>query len=277
MFGYVNVYKNELKIKDYNLFRAYYCGLCKSLGKYNQLVRFGLSYDMTFLSIITDSLNDTKPDIKKDGCIKHIGKHEICQNNDAIKYSADMSIILMYHKLCDDIKDNHSIKAFFAKLAYVRAFKKASRKYEKASAFIKEMLSSLTVLEKEKCPYVDISADPFAKLLQMVFSTYDESLGELGYNIGRFIYIVDAYKDLESDLKSNSYNPYIYAYDNEFLKSEEFKDRVKGSLNMTLYAIAESYKKLNIQKNKEILDNIIYLGLRYVSENLFNELEVNHE
>ena len=33
MFGYVGIYKDELKVKDYRLFQAYYCGLCKELGK----------------------------------------------------------------------------------------------------------------------------------------------------------------------------------------------------------------------------------------------------
>ena len=99
MFGFVNVYKNELKIKDYNTFRAYYCGLCKSLGKrYNQLVRLGLSYDLTFLALVGDSLSNEDAVILKDGCIKHIGSHMICSNNHAIDYASDMSVILSYYK-----------------------------------------------------------------------------------------------------------------------------------------------------------------------------------
>ena len=71
MFGYVHINKDELKIREYNVYKSYYCGLCKALGKrYNQLVRLGLSFDMTFLAILADSLCEDMPVIKKDGCIK---------------------------------------------------------------------------------------------------------------------------------------------------------------------------------------------------------------
>ena len=55
MFGYVTPFKSELKIREYNLFRAYYCGLCKTMGnEYNQLVRMGLNYDLSFLCRFLD-------------------------------------------------------------------------------------------------------------------------------------------------------------------------------------------------------------------------------
>ena len=31
MFGYMKIYKEELKVKDYRKYQAYYCGLCKRL------------------------------------------------------------------------------------------------------------------------------------------------------------------------------------------------------------------------------------------------------
>ena len=33
MFGYVTVYKPELKIKDYSLYKGVYCTLCKRMGR----------------------------------------------------------------------------------------------------------------------------------------------------------------------------------------------------------------------------------------------------
>ena len=270
LFGFVNVYKNELKIKDYNIFKAYYCGLCKALGKkYNQAVRLGLSYDMTFLAIISDSVTDTPCEMKKQGCFKHTGSRDVCTLSPAIEYACDMSIILAYHKLCDDIKDNKSLKAFFAKLVYRRAYKKACIKNGDVSKVIEHNLAQQSKLEKEKCKYIDEIAHPFAHLLSVVFSNFDKSLEKLGYNIGRFIYIADSFKDIESDRKNRCYNPYLCAYDEKYLKTDEFKKTVMGSLNMTLNAIAESYRQINIIKNKEILDNIIYMGLRFSCDNLF--------
>ncbi len=266
----MNIYKDELKIKDYNLFKAYYCGLCKALGKrYNQLVRLGLSYDMTFLAILADSLSDEKCEILSEGCIKHIGNRPVCTNNKAIDYSADVSIILAYHKLCDDISDEHSIKASIAKLAYIRAYKKSCKKHPKLSLEIKDCLNKLSDVEKEKCNSIDIAADPFAKLMSYMFGTFNPSLAGIGYDIGRFIYIADAFKDILKDLKSGSYNPYICTYDKYYINSDTFKKSVMGSLNMTLSAISDKYRQLKIQKNKDILDNIIYLGLRGAYDSLF--------
>ncbi len=269
MFGFVNIYKNELKIKDYNLFRAYYCGLCKALGKrHNQLVRLGLSYDLTFLAIAADSLDDNEPVIVKDGCIKHLGSHMICKGNKAIDYAADMSIVLSYYKLLDDIRDDHSLKAFFARIPYIRPFRRISRKYPDICLNVKNNLAKLSKLEKDKCPSVDMAADPFAMLTACIFEGYSPKLTNLGYNIGRFIYIADAYKDLEADQKSKSYNPFLY-YDTDYLESMDFKNRVMGTFNMTLSAVAGSYGELEIKKNKALMDNIIFLGLRYISEQFF--------
>lgn len=277
MFGLVNVYKDELKIKDYEMFRAYYCGLCKALGKrYNQLVRLGLSYDMTFLAIIADSLSESQPTVNIDGCIKHIGKHRICTSNTAIDFSADMSVILTYHKLKDDVTDENSIKAFLANIPYCRAFRKASEKYPEVSENIKSNLDRLSSLERAQSGSIDEVADTFACLTSAIFSAFDPVLASIGYNIGRFIYIADAYSDIKYDSEHKLYNPYLCMYDPEYINTDNFKHEVMGSLNMTLYAVSEAYRELDIKKNKVILDNIIYMGLRSAYHKIFETTEVTN-
>lgn len=264
MFGYVNAYKDLLRVCDYNIFRGYYCGLCKELGKkFNQLTRFGLSYDMTFLAILVSSLEDKKIDLKMRSCIAHpVSKRPVIKGDEGIAYSADMSVILTYMKLKDDWQDEHSLKSF-ARVAYFFPMKKCAKRYPRQFECIKENLSKLSALEKEKCKSIDAVADCFGKLLEGIFDLNgdNKALAWLGYHIGRFIYIVDAYKDIEKDLKSKSYNPFIEIYGKD-LKTEDFKDAVKDSLTFTLSEISNAYNLLEIKKNKELLDNIIYLGLR---------------
>lgn len=270
MFGYINIFKNELKIKDYNVFRAYYCGLCKSLGnQYNQLIRLGLSYDLTFLAIVADSLTAEETHFESEGCIKHFGSHMICTNNSAIDYAADMSVILAYYKFTDDIKDDKSVKAFLGRIPYIYAFKKASKKYTDVAQSVKDNLDILSQLEKDKCSSIDMAAHPFAQLTSDIFKGYSKDISRLGYNIGRFIYIADAYNDISKDKKTGSYNPFLY-YDDEYLNSMEFEKRVIGTFNMNLNAISDSYSAIKFAKNKEILDNIIYLGLKHVTNNILN-------
>src|SRR3712207_7216524 len=98
MFGYVTPYKMELKIKDYEKFKYYYCGLCKSIKThYGNIPRMSLNYDITFLAILLDSLNDEKPIYKKEHCIVHpIRKKIILQDNSALAYAAFSNTMLFY-------------------------------------------------------------------------------------------------------------------------------------------------------------------------------------
>ena len=56
MFGYVEPDKPELKIREFEVFRGYYCGVCKSIGKrFGQVPRISLNYDLAFLAVLLDS------------------------------------------------------------------------------------------------------------------------------------------------------------------------------------------------------------------------------
>lgn len=264
MFGYVNAYKDLLRVCDYNVFRGYYCGLCKQLGKsFNQLTRLGLSYDMTFLAILLSSLEGKGFDLKYEKCIAHpVSKRPVIKGDDSIIYSADMSVILTYMKLKDDWDDEHSPKTL-GRVAYFFAMKKTAKKYPAQYKSIKDNLQRLSHLENANCQNLDEVADCFGNLLKSIFDKNgnSKSLSWLGYHIGRFIYITDAYNDIENDIKNKSYNPFVSMYGNN-MKKEDFKQTVIGSLEFTLSEISNAYNLLDIKKNKELLDNIIYLGLR---------------
>ena len=131
-------------------------------------------------------------------------------------------------------------------------------------------LDRLSLLEKENCPEVDRLANEFGLVLSGVFKGYpdgDESekriLSHIGYMLGRFIYILDAYEDKEKDKKKKCFNPFLLNKDNENA------DEIKESLMFTLSDVSNSYNLLNIKRNRPILDNIIYLGLLDSIEKVF--------
>lgn len=264
MFGYVNVYKDLLRVCDYNIFRGYYCGLCKQLGNtFNQLTRFGLSYDMTFLAILISSLDEGKLDVKSQNCIAHpLSKRNVIHNDKGIMYSAEISIILTYLKFKDDWYDEKSLKSL-AGIFYHFPNKKAIKKHKDKYKMIQEYMNKLSLLEKENCSNVDEVADCFGKILEIVFDkeNCNRALAWLGYHIGRFIYITDAYNDIERDIKNKNYNPFVAKFGKELDKSQ-LNEIVKNSLEFTLSEVSNAYNLLDIKKNKELLDNIIYLGLR---------------
>lgn len=268
MFGYVNAHKDLLRVCDYNVFRGYYCGLCKALGKqFNQLTRFGLSYDMTFLAILISSLNKNPLNLQQKPCIAHpITKRPVISEDDGIRYSADMSVLLTYYKLKDDWNDEKSLKSF-ARLWYYFPMKRVQKKYPHQAKVIRESLRKLNQLEQENCENPDRVADCFGKLTQAIFDRNNDHLPikTVGYHIGRFIYFTDAYKDLEHDLKKKNYNPFL-ARSGSAVNKEKLKQELIPSLTYTLSEIANAYELIPIRKNKELLDNIIYLGLRKTIE-----------
>lgn len=122
MFGYVNVYQDELKVWQYKRFRAYYCGLCRAIGRLgSQAARLGLSYDMTFLAILLSALDPAPSETEQKACAAHpFHKRENVVRDAAVDYAAHMSILLMYLKFYDDWKDDKSIKALLLMGLYRR-------------------------------------------------------------------------------------------------------------------------------------------------------------
>ncbi len=271
MFGYVNILKDELKVKEFSLFKAYYCGLCKAMGKrYNQLVRFGLNYDFTFLAIILDSIYDERTLFSKEGCLKSFVKKNIVSDNKAVNFSADMSVILTYYKLRDDISDNRSIKAMIASVPFYFGVLKLKGKYADLIKKIRENLKKLSLLEKYMCSNIDEAADPFACIMADIFEYASPSLRNLGYHIGRYVYIADACDDFNDDYKKNKYNTLVNIYSYNGVMTDSIKKSLEDTLYMTMTSLAMEYEKLPKFKNKEILDNIIYLGIRAKADNLLN-------
>ena len=264
MFGYVRIYKNELKVKEYDLFKAYYCGLCKTLKKnYGFASRMGLSYDLTFLSLILSSVYETDEKVKPEVCVANpFKKKPIMNSNKFMEYAASANVILTYFKLRDDIKDNHRIKSVLFLPFMLNAKRKARKKQPDLFQNVKESMERLSKLEKSGCSNIDELANEFAHLTGHVFEAdviEDEKtkriLRHMGYLIGRYIYLLDACDDYENDKKSKSFNALLQ--DGCMISKEE----VLESLEFTLSEVAGAYNLLNIKKNKSILDNIIYLGL----------------
>lgn len=263
MFGYIKICKDELKIRDFNLFRSHYCGLCKALKRgYGFASRMGLSYDVTFLALLLAAVSEEKPQIAPERCIANPFRHRpVCSGSDSLDYTAAVNVILMSAKLSDDWHDEHSVRSLACMPLLLRAKHKIKKQYAELFGSVSEHLRNLSRLEKEQCREIDRLANEFALVMQTVFSA--PFLGEreqrifahIGYCLGRFIYILDAYEDREKDKKKNCFNP--------FLLTEEETDskEVKDALLFTLSDVSNSYQLLELKSNKEILDNIIYLGL----------------
>ncbi|WP_245674460.1 DUF5685 family protein [Andreesenia angusta] len=285
LFGYITPYKPELKMREYDVFRGYYCGLCKSMGRnYSQLSRLGLNYDLAFLGIVLSSLEEEPDRFAREGCISNpLKKKPVALENRALEYTADLSMALIHHKLRDDWRDEKSFKSLFADIPFALAFRKSAFKHPEKHRAIAESLERLSALESESCKVVDEAADTFGKLMEAIATPEyieDEgvkrALGFMGYNLGRWIYILDAFEDMENDLKENSYNPLLLQYEySEDETLEEFKsrivERVEFSLTFTLDNVSKSLEVLELYRNREIVENIVYMGMRFKMERILGK------
>lgn len=63
MFGYVVLNKPEIKFKDFDMYRSFYCGLCRELReRYGISGQITLSYDMTFVILLLSAFMSRRPE-----------------------------------------------------------------------------------------------------------------------------------------------------------------------------------------------------------------------
>lgn len=269
----------------------YYCGVCKSIGRnFGQAARFGLINESAILALLID-LSSSKINfvtVHKKNCIAHpFKKSNFISTNDSVDYAAAINVILMYFKLEDNKIDDKSFLAASGELAIKRGFKKAVKLCPIVSDSIFLNLQSLSKLENNSCSNIDEAAEPFAAMMRDIFKWKDcdvfcnnpiklELLGNMGYNVGKWIYLIDALADVEKDNKSGSYNVFLKKYstiDNIDRKNILFL------LKMCLANLAESWEELKLILEKEndieniryingigVIDNLIYIGMRHITE-----------
>ncbi len=284
MFGYIVPDKPEMKIKEYELFRAFYCGICRSIGKrYGQLERLTLNYDCTFLAVLLSSLSEEKVNTVRTRCIVHPLKERIIiDSNSIIDYASDINIILAYFNSEDKRRDDGKVAYTAAMKLLGRSYRKLKGQYCDQCMAIEKNLNDLIMLEAEECASMDMAAEPFAKLMEEVTAyrplcsdeKTEKALRWLGYNLGKWIYLLDAYDDIEKDIKGKNYNPLLcqFNYDNmdviEFKKS--IKQQVEFNLTYSLNEVSRAFELLDVKSNRSILDNIIYLGMLRKTEKILD-------
>ena len=261
MFGYVLVNKPELKIKEFEAYRSWYCGLCRTLNKRHGLAgRLTLNYDMTFLIMILADLYDEKHECACARCIVHPLEKHCSARTEATDYCADMCVLLAYYKCRDDWKDEHKLKACFAMTVLSRKAKRVAERYPEKAAFIEKKMNMLDIVENAKNLPIDKVAKVFGEIMAEVFVYRDdfwkEDLYKLGFYLGIFIYLLDAYEDVEKDMKTGDYNPF-----REFYAKPGFDDQVLNLLLLMIGEATDAFERLPLVENTEILRNILYSGV----------------
>ncbi len=278
MFGYIKPRASELRIREYDCYKAYYCGLCRSMGACTgQCSRMTLSYDFVFLATVRCYLTGEQPKIKKIRCLVHpFRRRNAVIESAQLNYCADASVLLAYQKCRDDRLDEKGFRRFRASIAMFflsGAYKKAKKRHPALDQKISDVLDRLHAYEQSDASLsADEPAAIFGELMRAVFAedlkgTAARLASEIGYHIGKWIYLTDAADDLESDLRHGRFNPYLRLFGGTVDEQE------RSSVRLALTAIlCDAERAFLLMENApcpeihEILANILYLGLPDAAE-----------
>lgn len=267
MFGYIVVNRPELKIREFDRYQEYYCGLCRALKKeYGPKGQISLSYDVTFLGILLTALYEPETNRKNDRCIVHPLQKKPYIENECLTYAAQMNLLLTYYKCVDDWHDEKKLTAFLYENMISADIRKLEQLYPKKCEAIKRCIQKTSAYERrfakrkinEKA--LDAISRESGRMMGEVFAWRDDEwrdeLYAIGFSLGKYIYILDAYDDLERDQKKHCFNPLV-----SFLGREDFDDWIHSQLLMLATIAAREFEKLPIIEDAEILRNILYAGI----------------
>ncbi len=283
MFGYIKVHKPELKVKDFEIYNAVYCGLCRKLGKtYGALSKFSLSYDMTFVSLLQASLSEEFYGYERKRCrVNPFKKCTYCKSDsDSHSLAAAASVALTDMKVRDNIADCR----FFKSLCYrfLRLFtkcwsKKAYRDFPELEKITDEYFKSQQLAENDPHCGLDQAAEPTALAVSQILSLieceekYKFVLKRMGYCLGKWVYLCDVADDLEQDIKLHRFNPLIKELPNNTEPLKFAETRLVPILNTCFVECSTYSELLEIKRFKQILDNILYEGLKNAQLKIFTE------
>ena len=273
MFGYIIFNKPELRFRDYDDYKACYCGICKSLKKnYGLRGQISLNYDAVFLTLLLTGLYEPENICERRLCILHpLKKHNIVRNIYS-EYSADMSLYLTFYKCMDDWKDDKKITRLLYASSLKRKAKYILKQYPDKCGRITKELEKLSVYEKDNSYDIDKVSGCFGNIMAEIYAyendIWEKSLRKIGFYIGKFIYIIDAYDDIESDIKNGSYNVLKGRYEAIFSKDAQRTDNEKKFteecyriLSMMMAECSKEFEKLPVIMYSDLLRNILYSGV----------------
>ena len=281
MFGYIKPDKENLYVKELNLYKAVYCGLCETIKKkISCILPMTLSYDFVFLTMTRASLVGETSIVKKGKCKYNPFKTVCyCIPEESALFAGRVALILTYLNILDDINDSDTAilkKLLYIPLSYyfkikVKSLIKTCPEYNDISEITKNKLSAMSQLEKEKCSDIDRLCELFGDIMSNILSyNLDEDklsiAKEIGSNIGKYIYLLDAIDDYERDKKKKTYNPLIEKYLHQVDKNELDK-----TLSMYTQNAILAFNLMDSSDFSSIINNILTLGLGKESYRIFTK------
>ena len=261
VFGYISVNPTKLTEEEKKRYRAFYCGLCHTLGEhYGSAGRATLSNDMTFLSLLLNALYEPTETVLNERCTLHPARQHMAVLHEGTNYAADMNILLAYHKCEDDVSDEASMRGRVGKRALKKAYEQVKKTWPRQAETVAKCLSEIARIENKESEDLDALTRLSGRMLGECFVWREDAfapyLCNLGGALGKFVYLMDAYEEYDHDLKHRQFNPLksLHAQD-------DYEERMEEILTMEMAACVRAYDDLPIEQDDALIRNILYSGV----------------
>ncbi len=270
MFGYLDIEKGMLEDGQRGLWQTFMCGLCKSTkNAYGNFPRAFISNDVNFFNVLFHSVTDTDVEINQGRCFSHpLKKRSLLKATELTDKLAAANVLLTYWNVYDDVIDDGGSKKKLALRALKKYYNKARTDFAELDTVLSERYSALREYEQSGSDSIDRVADSFAALsadfcrlvLRERTSEYVETLC---YNVGKWIYLIDALDDVAKDIKKGEYNVFVDVYGiKEPARMVQYIQEIEFVMFSVLNRIASAFNDLELTKYTCILKNVIYESIR---------------
>lgn len=259
MFGYIVINSEKLNEDQEQTYRSFYCGLCFALNEtYGKKYSILLNNDMTFLSLVLSGLEEPETIQTRKRCPIHFKKDTLVSHNLYTDYARDMTILLSYYKALDDEKDEKKPSRLLRRL--LDPMKDVKEKYPKIVQQVEVALRDISQFEKQNSTDLDALCNASGRMVEAIFSfpgvSFEKEMRGLGFALGKFIYLMDAYDDLEEDIKKKRFNPL-----KNKKEEEDFSTKIESYLELFLSEATDCFERMPILEYSDIIRNILYSGV----------------
>ena len=281
MFGYILPDKPNMFMKDYALYKCFYCGMCKSIREKHKsnLLRISVNYDMTFINILLHGITAQPMEFKEEACILNPFKKKCVLKSDPVSDSCVyLNTLLADFKARDDLTDEPSFSKRFLRFIFKRKVKQAQKALPKAAELLNIAYNEQVEAEKREKATFDSAATPFANCMQGIFEAllgdkYSERVGDLAFYLAKYVYLLDAVDDFEKDVKKGEFNPFK-RYGDAKTKAELIDlhgDELNEILNGLLFCIKDAYAQIPVFNTESIITNTLWYGLGARAREIFDK------
>ena len=279
MFGYISTIESELKVREAASYRSWYCGLCKCMKRnYGFFSPLFLQYDCAFLALLFSGELGEAVDAKRCHCLHrcHDPRRKYRLETPALRFAAAVNVLLTYYKCLDDWRDERDVVKGVGALLLKRAVRRAGRDYPARQARTEQFYRDQMTMERDD-GRLDAAADPTGKYLESLADMLPFPEAEkvplkwLLYNLGRWIYLMEAWDDREKDQKKGAFNPYLQA--------GTPKEDAAFGLYASLEEAHKAFDLLSPSRDRGLMENVLTLGCPERTRRVLDksDKEVGHE